>query len=116
MFRLDRIAAIAGIVAAVAAVIALWPIFFPPTPLASSSSAQTQVPKIADYSTGWIDGDGKSTPYYCDPRKAALEKQYPEFKIEMSYLPEQHQDNRDALGIKHDKYMYGCSFAAVKKP
>jgi hypothetical protein len=45
----------------------------------------------------------------------ALEKQYPGYKIEMTYLPEQHKDNRDSFGIKHDKYMYSCSFAAVKK-
>lgn len=109
IFRLDRLAAVAGIVAAIAAVIALWPIFFPADPGASSA------PKIPDFSTGWIDGDGKSTPYYCDPRKAAIEQQYPKFKITMTYLPEQHQDNRDSFGIKHDKYMYGCSFAASPK-
>src|SRR4051812_24483318 len=99
-FRLDRIAALATIVGAIAAIVALWPIFFPPTP---------SPPKIPDYSTGWIDGEGKSTPDYCDPRKAALEKQHPDYTIEMTYLPEQHEPNRDTLGIKHDKYMYSCS-------
>lgn len=109
--RLERLAAVAGIVGAIAAVIALWPVFFPPQQPASPAAAL----KIPGFSTGWIDGDGKSTPYYCDPRKAALEKEYPDYRIEMTYLPEQHQDNRDVVGIKHDKYMYGCSFAAVKK-
>jgi hypothetical protein len=108
-FRLGRLAAIAGIVGAIAGVIALWPIFFPPAPPGPPP------PKIPDFSTGWIDGDGKSTPYYCDPRKVALEKQYPDFNIEVTYLPEQHQDNRDSIGIKHDKYLYSCSFAALKK-
>jgi hypothetical protein len=109
MTKLERGAAIAGIVGAAAGVLALWPIIFPPKP------PDSPPPTIPTFSTGWIDGDKKSTPDYCDPRKVALEKQYPGYKIEMTYLPEQHKDNRDSFGIKHDKYMYSCSFAAVKK-
>lgn len=33
----------------------------------------------------------------------------------MTYLPEQHDDNRDSFGFKHDKYLYSCAFAAHPK-
>jgi len=72
-------------------------------------------PQLPDYTTGWIDGEGQSTPHYCDPRRDAYAAKYPDYNIEVQYLPEQHSDNRDAVGIKHDKYMYSCSFSASKK-
>lgn len=110
--RWGRTAEVATIVGAIAAIIALWPIFFPPTP---PPPPPPQPPSIPTFDTGWIDGEGKSTPDYCNPRKVALEQQYRDFEIVMTLLPEQHQDNRNAIGIKRDKYRYSCSFAAVRK-
>ncbi len=108
MSRLEQVGVWAGIIGAIAGVIALWPIFFPPSP------SPEPPPQIPDYSSGWVDG-GKSTPDYCNPQKAALEKKYPNYRIEMTYLAERHDDNRDKFGFKHDRYMYGCSFSAHPK-
>lgn len=112
MTRFERAGVWAGIVGAIAAVIPLLPIVFP---LAPPVPPPAPPPQIPNYSTGWIEGQGKDTAHYCNPRKAALEKQYSDFRIEMMMLPEQHEDNRNMVSIKHDKYMYQCSFSAHLK-
>jgi hypothetical protein len=90
----------------------------PPQPANSSlgppQTAKPASPQIADYSTDWVDGGrGLSTNDYCNPRKQALEKQYPELNIEMIPLPEQHRSQYNPF--KHDQYKYGCSFKATAK-
>jgi hypothetical protein len=109
---LQRASAIAGIIAAGATVIMLGLAFYPQ----SVPEPQTGLrPTLEPYSTGWIEGEGKSTPDYCDPRRDAYAKQHPDWEVEVTYLPEQHEENRNWLGIKRDRYMYSCSFAVTAR-
>jgi hypothetical protein len=70
------------------------------------------LPTIPDADSGWVDG-GSNPHKFCDPHLKAIEAKYPNFKITMTVLPEQHRSEYNPF--KHDVYRYLCSFTASKK-
>lgn len=69
-------------------------------------------PAIENYETDWVDG-GKSTGDYCGRVLDTYQTKYPNFKISMTELPEQHRVQYTPF--KHDQYKYSCSFTATSK-
>lgn len=75
--------------------------------------SKTVPPVIPNADSGWIDG-GSSPTKFCNPRLDAIGKQFPDFEIEMTILPEDHRS--EYTPFKHDIYRYQCLFSAKNKP
>jgi hypothetical protein len=73
-------------------------------------AAAVPPPQLPNLSTDWVEG-GHTAQEYCNPQKAAYEKQYPNFTIEMTILGDENR--KDFLG--HVTYRFHCAFAAKTK-
>ena len=81
----------------------------PPPPVVPKTAAGPP-PLLPNLNTDWVEG-GHTAQEYCNPQKAAYEKQYPNFTIEMTILGDENK--KDFLG--HVTYRFHCAFAAKPK-
>jgi hypothetical protein len=73
--------------------------------------AQVTPPVIPEYKTDWVTGGGGDR--YCEPRRQALQSQYPDFAISVKEPPGEHEQYYNPF--KQDRYRYSCVFSAAAK-